>query len=194
MTLENVKHIAYSSFSSCYSLIYLQIIEINSISLRNSISHFKLIQLCLSSHFIMEMATLFWPVIGALNTVGRYIVNMTRGGQEASITNNNPTQNVPDAILTLTTNVLGQNVTNQIEPMIKRIGVVETRDDPALLSTTISTPATEFLANATLPSLSLQVVDAKKKKKQKQKTKRKDTPAEQLSAEQAETISESRKI
>jgi serine protease 56 len=112
--------------------------------------------------------------LGALNTVGRYIVNMTRGGQEASITNNNPSENIPDAILTLTKNVLGQNVTKTIEPMIKRIGVVETRDDPALLSTIAPN---EFLLNAT--SATFEMVDAKKKKQKKQKTKRKDQPAEQ---------------
>lgn len=115
--------------------------------------------------------------------MGRYIVNMTRG-QEASITNNNPSENVPDAILTLTKNVLGQNVTKTIEPMIKRIGVVETRDDPALLSSTIS-PLTFNETTATY-----QMLDAKKKKK-KQKTKRKDT---ELTSEPAESFAQSRKI
>lgn len=117
-------------------------------------------------------------------------MNMTRG-QEASITNNNPSENVPDAILTLTKNVLGQNVTKTIEPMIKRIGVVETRDDPALMSTTIM-PLTEFALNSTAPSF--QMLDAKKKKK-KQKTKRKDQPVttEQLT-EPVESFSQNRKI
>lgn len=132
------------------------------------------------------------PFLGALNTVGRYIVNMTRGGQEASITNNNPSENVPDAILTLTKNVLGQNVTKTIEPMIKRIGVVETRDDPALLST-IAPPSNELLVNAT--SATFEMVDAKKKKQKKQKTKRKDQPVEQQQQQQVELFSaESRKI
>lgn len=116
---------------------------------------------------------------------------MTRG-QETSITNNNPSQNVPDAILTLTKNVLGQNVTKTIEPMIKRIGVVETRDDPALTSTI--SPSNELSLNAT--SSPVLTVDAKKKKK-KQKTKRKDQqqPAvlEQLT-EPVEAFSQSRKI
>lgn len=134
-------------------------------------------------------ATFRLSFLGALNTVGRYIVNMTRG-QEASITNNNPSENVPDAILTLTKNVLGQNVTKSIEPMIKRIGVVETRDDPALTST-VSSPS-ELILNAT--ESSLQTVDAKKNKK-KQKTKRKDqVPVEQQLTEQVDSFSESRKI
>lgn len=112
---------------------------------------------------------------------------MTRG-QEASITNNNPSQNVPDAILTLTKNVLGQNVTKTIEPMIKRIGVVETRDDPAITST--ASPPTEVPLNATA-SYSLD----EKKKLKKQKTKRKDQPPslEQLT-EQTEAFAQSRKI
>lgn len=132
-----------------------------------------------------------FAIAGALNTVGRYIVNMTRG-QEPSITNNNPSQNVPDAILTLTKNVLGQNVTKTIEPMIKRIGVVETRDDPAL-SPTVS-PSYELLLNATASS-SILSVDAKKKKTKKQKTKRKDQqPAVEQLTEQAEAVSQSRKI
>jgi hypothetical protein len=130
--------------------------------------------------------------IGALNTVGRYIVNMTRG-QEPSITNNNPSQNVPDAILTLTKNVLGQNttITKTIEPMIKRIGVVETRDDPSLISTIV--PSNEFLLNAT--SSQVQTVDAKKKTKtKKQKTKRKDQPAPVAVENRVEAFTESRKI
>jgi len=136
---------------------------------------------------------------------------MTRGGQDGtSITNNNPPENVPDAILTLTKNVLGQNVTNRIEPMIKRIGVVETRDDPALLQQ--QQPLNEVSIAVTSTPLQQQQqqqqtsVDAKKKKK-KQKTKRKDQPVkiqvhqqqqqpqqQQLVAERVESISENRKI
>lgn len=113
---------------------------------------------------------------GALNTVGRYIVNMTRGGQEQSITNHNPSENVPNAILTLTKNVLGQNVTKTIEPMIKRFSVVETRDDPSLLDSTpspfneLSTVAVTSLA----PQLQQIAIIDPKKKKTKSKIKRKD--------------------
>lgn len=117
-------------------------------------------------------------------------MNMTRG-QEASITNNNPSENVPDAILTLTKNVLGQNVTKSIEPMIKRIGVVETRDDPALLSTVA--PTNELLLNTS--SLLLQTdINGKAKKTKKQKTKRKDQPVSEQLTEQVEAFSTSRKI
>lgn len=134
-------------------------------------------------------------LLGALNTVGRYIVNMTRGGQETSITNHNPSENVPNAILTLTKNVLGQNVTNVVEPMIKRFSVVETRDDPAL--TTIYPPSSlndvVEVANIQV-SVPLETVDPKKKKTttNKQKIKRKDSTAEQL--QPVELVSEKRKI
>lgn len=101
---------------------------------------------------------------------------MTRN-KEASITNHNPSENVPDAILTLTKNVLGQNVTKTIEPMIKRIGIVETRDDPAvettltIISTTTIDPIRDFPVNATLITTNR---DAKKKKTKTTSTKRKD--------------------
>lgn len=150
------------------------------------------------------MATLFcnifFLILGALNTVGRYIVNMTRGGQEASITNNNPSQNVPDAILTLTKNVLGQNVTRTIEPMIKRIGVVETRDDPTLLSTVAPLASSSPIAEASplnATQATFQSVDAKKKKTKKQKTKRKDSstpaPEQQQTSAPVEAFTENSK-
>lgn len=90
--------------------------------------------------------------LGALNTVGSYLVNITRGAtnngdnrgdmqliSSSSMHLNKPnpsvnnqlliestekdstTQSVPDAILTLTKNVLGQNMTRTIEPLIKRV-------------------------------------------------------------------------
>lgn len=92
--------------------------------------------------------------LGALNTVGNFLVNFTRGEQfnqmthpglhtsnpnrldhldAESLENERPMQlistsasssssdnSVPDAILTLTKNVLGQNMTKTIEPFIKR--------------------------------------------------------------------------
>jgi hypothetical protein len=90
--------------------------------------------------------------------VGRYIVNMTRGKDPSMQSSVNPNENVPSAILTLTKNVLGQNVTKSIEPMIKRIGVVETRGEPSLSTTVV-------------PTLALVNVDAKKKKKKQKKKK-----------------------
>lgn len=114
---------------------------------------------------------------------------MTRGQDKTSITNNNPSENVPNAILTLTKNVLGQNVTKTIEPMIKRFSVVETRDDPSLLDPTL----TDTTSLSPLNELSTIAVTAvgqvqqeqfiqqphfhsvdPKKKKTKSKIKRKD--------------------
>ena len=138
---------------------------------------------------------------GALNTVGRYIVNMTRG-QETSITNHNPSENVPNAILTLTKNVLGQNVTNVGEPMIKRFSVVETRDDPTV--TTIYPPSSlndvvevaNIQSSAAVPQ-HLQELDAKRKKTTKKlKTKRRESPGvtEGQHLQPVELVSEKRKI
>lgn len=88
--------------------------------------------------------------LGALNTVGSFLVNITRGANgdhrsdmqlisSSSMNLNKPNpsinnqlqfdstekdesaQSVPDAILTLTKNVLGQNMTKTIEPLIKRV-------------------------------------------------------------------------
>lgn len=65
-----------------------------------------------------------FTLTGALNTVGRFLVNMTRG-QEPTIQNSNPSDSVPDAILTLSKTVLGQNVTKTIEPLIKGTVVID---------------------------------------------------------------------
>lgn len=62
---------------------------------------------------------------GALNTVGRFLVNMTRGQEPTIQHNNNPSESVPDAILTLSKTVLGQNVTKTIEPLIKGTVVID---------------------------------------------------------------------
>lgn len=57
---------------------------------------------------------------------------MTRGQdqevQNQSLQPQSSTESIPDAILTLTKNVLGQNVEKTIEPLIKRVGSVETSE------------------------------------------------------------------
>lgn len=62
--------------------------------------------------------------------MGRYLVNMTRAQQDVSKTTVKPTtlaaDSIPDALLTLTKNVLDENVTQNIEPLIKRVSVDET--------------------------------------------------------------------
>lgn len=109
--------------------------------------------------------------LGALNTVGNFLVNFTRGDNgHYHQTHNHNTHNlpandhsidhldaealsderpmqmisssstmdatsVPDALLTLTKNVLGQNMTKTIEPLIKRVGMmtkVETQEQPSM--------------------------------------------------------------
>lgn len=51
--------------------------------------------------------------LGALNTVGRYIVNMTRGKTDKL------SEEVPSAIYTISKNVLGRNVTDTIAPLVR---------------------------------------------------------------------------
>ncbi|ETN62547.1 proclotting enzyme [Anopheles darlingi] len=89
--------------------------------------------------------------LGALNTVGRYIVNITKGQEASAITQVDPDtkETVPEALLTLTKTVLGQNITKSFEPLIKRVGAPGESDGTAvdtvtsgpllLVSTTIST-------------------------------------------------------
>ncbi|XP_029723393.2 uncharacterized protein LOC109407483 [Aedes albopictus] len=136
--------------------------------------------------------------LGALNTVGRYIVNITKGQEPAPVNSVNQDQkeNVPNAILTLTKTMLGPNVTKTIEPLIKRVGgpEVESTVSPVdAFTTTESTTTTELTTSTTevvevvteqqplvvqkkeevaaaTPSSSMQ----KKKKKKKNKVKRKD--------------------
>lgn len=74
----------------------------------------------------------------ALNTVGRLLVNMTRG-QSMELSDDSQKTNVSDAILTLSKRVLGQGATKTIEPLIKRVAVVETS------STTTTKPISNLL-------------------------------------------------
>lgn len=71
--------------------------------------------------------------LGALNTFGRYIVNMTRGQDStvpAPTVPENKDESIPNAILTLTKNVLGENAEKTIEPLIKRVGASEAEKTP----------------------------------------------------------------
>ncbi|XP_018570111.1 proclotting enzyme-like [Anoplophora glabripennis] len=67
-------------------------------------------------HFKPETIHKISETLGALNTVGRYLVNMTRGGGE---TNNKLSPDVPSALYTLSKNVLGRNVTDTIAPLVR---------------------------------------------------------------------------
>ncbi|XP_058451247.1 proclotting enzyme isoform X4 [Malaya genurostris] len=98
--------------------------------------------------------------LGALNTVGRYIVNITKGQEPvpANAISKDPQENVPNAILTLTETVLGHNVTKTFEPLIKRVG--ESGVEPTNKEDVAAVTATSEMQ--------------KKKKKKKNKVKRKD--------------------
>lgn len=97
--------------------------------------------LLLSSSSITKIS----ETLGALNTVGRYIVNITRGHdttKDSDDTSDEKTsstseESIPDAILTLTKNVLGQNVEKTIEPLLKRTHTLNsesTGKSPKLIS------------------------------------------------------------
>ncbi|XP_065165529.1 proclotting enzyme isoform X2 [Atheta coriaria] len=53
--------------------------------------------------------------LGALNTVGRYLVNMTRGGND----DRGQQAELPGAIYTISKNVLGRNVTDSFAPLVR---------------------------------------------------------------------------
>ncbi|CAL7934740.1 unnamed protein product [Xylocopa violacea] len=55
--------------------------------------------------------------LGALNTVGSYIVNMTRGVENSSY----PPKELPSAIYTISKNILGRNVTDSIAPLVRGV-------------------------------------------------------------------------
>ncbi|XP_019760453.2 proclotting enzyme [Dendroctonus ponderosae] len=65
-------------------------------------------------HFKPETIFKITETLGALNTVGRYLVNMTRTGEGAKVS-----QDVPNALYTISKNVLGRNVTDTIAPLVR---------------------------------------------------------------------------
>uniref|UniRef100_A0ABK8F439 Proclotting enzyme n=2 Tax=Anopheles gambiae TaxID=7165 RepID=A0ABK8F439_ANOGA len=101
--------------------------------------------------------------LGALNTVGRYIVNITKGQEASAITQVDPgtKETVPEALLTLTKTVLGQNITKSFEPLIKRVGTgggeqetVSAVTSASLVIVSSSTPE-PALATSTVESLAV---------------------------------------
>lgn len=67
-------------------------------------------------HFRPDTISTITETLGAINTVGRYLVNMTRGRSEPY---NKITEDVPSAIYTISKNVLGKNVTDTIAPLVR---------------------------------------------------------------------------
>jgi hypothetical protein len=65
-------------------------------------------------HFGPDTIYRITETLGALNTVGRYLVNMTRGDTSTQLS-----EDVPSAIYTISKNVLGRNVTDSIAPLVR---------------------------------------------------------------------------
>nr|CAI5825429.1 unnamed protein product [Callosobruchus analis] len=65
-------------------------------------------------HFKPDTIHKITETLGALNTVGRYLVNMTRGEDTVS-------SDVPTALYTISKNVLGRNVTDTIAPLVREV-------------------------------------------------------------------------
>lgn len=60
-----------------------------------------------------DTLTTITETIGALNTVGSFIVDMTRGDRGT------PPKELPSAIYTISKNILGRNVTDSIAPLVR---------------------------------------------------------------------------
>nr|XP_012232032.1 PREDICTED: proclotting enzyme isoform X2 [Linepithema humile] len=85
--------------------------------------------------------------LGALNTVGNYIVNMTRGGEIS----NYPSKELPSALYILSKNILGRNMTDTIAPLVRGVAlplrqtIVSTTQAPLIQQQ--QQPAAEELVN-----------------------------------------------
>ncbi|KAJ8668980.1 hypothetical protein QAD02_000239, partial [Eretmocerus hayati] len=62
--------------------------------------------------------TTITETLGALNTVGSFIVNMTRGGVDSAA---EPPKELPSALYTISKNILGRNVTDSIAPLVRGV-------------------------------------------------------------------------
>lgn len=80
-------------------------------------------------HFRPETIFKITETLGALNTVGRYLVNMTRSGDGAKAS-----QEVPNALYTISKNVLGRNVTDTIAPLVREALPLPEIEKPAELN------------------------------------------------------------
>lgn len=77
-------------------------------------------------YFRPETLVKISETLGALNTVGRYLVNMTRGAERSP----SIPEDIPDAIYTLSEQVLGRNVTDTIAPLVREALPVHTTVTP----------------------------------------------------------------
>ncbi|XP_058801406.1 proclotting enzyme-like isoform X3 [Phymastichus coffea] len=83
--------------------------------------------------------------LGALNTVGSFIVNMTRG-----VESSDPPKELPSAIYTISKNILGRNVTDSIAPLVRGVALpLRPVSSPPLVPPLVPPPVP--LALASLP-------------------------------------------
>lgn len=78
-------------------------------------------------HFRPDTIHRITETLGAINTVGKYLVNMTRGDTDST----KLSDEVPSAIYTISKNVLGRNVTDSIAPLVREAlpVVIDTKND-----------------------------------------------------------------
>lgn len=65
-------------------------------------------------HFKPETIFKITETLGAINTVGRFLVNMTKNGEPTGLS-----PEVPSALYTISKNVLGRNVTDTLAPFVR---------------------------------------------------------------------------
>nr|CAD7458760.1 unnamed protein product [Timema tahoe] len=79
-------------------------------------------------HLTGETIATISETLGAINTVGRYLVNFTRGGRielddgdrvDTPEASPRPNEDLPGALYTISKNVLGRNVTDTIAPLVR---------------------------------------------------------------------------
>ncbi|XP_078038013.1 proclotting enzyme [Augochlora pura] len=86
---------------------------------RDTRNHGKLVRMELARREEPDPLIAISETLGALNTVGSYIVNMTRGVENS----NYPPKELPSAIYTISKNILGRNVTDSIAPLVREVAL-----------------------------------------------------------------------
>ncbi|KAL7295906.1 hypothetical protein TKK_0010947 [Trichogramma kaykai] len=96
--------------------------------------------------------TTITETLGALNTVGNYIVNMTRG-----VESSDAPKELPSALYTISKNILGRNVTDSIAPFVKGVtlplrpggGSVSSQTSTSSTSLPTTSPSTTTTSSTT---------------------------------------------
>lgn len=81
--------------------------------------------------------------LGALNTVGNFIVNMTRGVDNSD----NPSKELPSAIYTISKNILGRNVTDSIAPLVRGVTLPLRPSSSSSSSSSTESPGDDIESN-----------------------------------------------